>query len=85
MDIDKWIERHEFTARDLNDGVAAEVVETKDLRELLTTHVIVPREPTGEMLRAAQSAWLDDPMKRTSTMYSAMLSTTHQGDADGQE
>jgi len=35
--------------------------------------VLVPREPTREMLAAAQSAWLDDPMRRTTTLYRAML------------
>lgn len=35
--------------------------------------VSVPREPTEAMLRAAQNAWLDDPMKRTTTMYKAMI------------
>lgn len=35
--------------------------------------VLVPRVPTDAMLRAAQSAWLNDPQRRTTTMWSAML------------
>ena len=31
------------------------------------------REPNTQMLAAAQSAWRDDPERRTSTLYRAML------------
>lgn len=34
---------------------------------------LVPVQPTDAMLRAAQSAWLDDTLRRTTTMWSAML------------
>ena len=34
---------------------------------------IVPKEPTSEMLKAAQTVWLNDPMRRTTTFYQAML------------
>lgn len=37
------------------------------------THVAVPREPTAGMLQAAQNAWLKDPLRRSSTLYTAML------------
>lgn len=40
--------------------------------------VLVPRTPTDAMLRAAQSAWLNDPQRRTTTMWSAMLYTAPQ-------
>lgn len=39
----------------------------------MSKYRIVPDTATDEMLSAAQKAWLDDPMRRTSTMYSAML------------
>lgn len=34
---------------------------------------LVPVEPTQEMLKAGQDAWLKDPAKRSSTLYKAML------------
>ena len=34
---------------------------------------LVPVEPTPEMLRAAESAWLHDRLRRTTTMWAAML------------
>jgi hypothetical protein len=37
---------------------------------------LVPVEPTAQMLIAGQQAWLDDPMRRSSTLYSAMLSAS---------
>ncbi len=33
----------------------------------------VPVEPTPEMLRAAQTAWMRDRLQRTTTMWAAML------------
>lgn len=33
---------------------------------------LMPLEATTEMLRAAQQAWGNDPLKRTSTLYAAM-------------
>jgi hypothetical protein len=33
----------------------------------------VPVEPTPEMLRAAQTEWMRDRLKRTTTMWAAML------------
>jgi hypothetical protein len=35
--------------------------------------VTVPREPTTAMLAAGQVAWLNDPQKRSSTLYRAMV------------
>ena len=37
---------------------------------------MVPEEPTEAMLSAAQSAWLRDPARKTTTMYRAMLAAT---------
>jgi hypothetical protein len=34
---------------------------------------VVPLHPTDSMLRAAQDAWLADPLRRTTTIWSAML------------
>ena len=34
------------------------------------------KEPTPEMMGAAQSAWLADPLRRTTTLYAAMLSAS---------
>jgi hypothetical protein len=39
---------------------------------------LVPRTPTDAMLRAAQSAWLDDTLRRTTTMWRAMLAAAPQ-------
>lgn len=35
--------------------------------------VLVPREPTNEMLDAGARAWLNDEMRRSSTLYRAMV------------
>lgn len=43
--------------------------------------VLVPRVPTDAMLRAAQSAWLDDTLRRTTTMWRAMLAAAPQKSA----
>lgn len=40
--------------------------------------VLVPRTPTDAMLRAAQSAWLGDTLRRTTTMWLAMLAAAQQ-------
>ena len=45
MDIDKWIENYEFCC----DGKTF-VVEVDDLKELLQTHALVPREPSKKQL-----------------------------------
>lgn len=36
-------------------------------------YVLVPREPTMGMMEAAQQAWFNDPLKRSSTLYRAMI------------
>lgn len=40
--------------------------------------VKVPRIPTDAMLRAAQRAWLNDPLRRTTSMWQAMLEAAPQ-------
>jgi hypothetical protein len=35
--------------------------------------VLVPREATVEMLLAAQDAWIKDNLKRSTTLYNAMI------------
>lgn len=37
---------------------------------------LVPIEPTDAMLKAAQKEWLNDPLRRTTTMWKAMLAAT---------
>ncbi|RRN78508.1 hypothetical protein EIM50_13545 [Pseudoxanthomonas sp. SGD-10] len=40
--------------------------------------VLVPRTPTDAMLRAAQDAWMNDPLRRTTTIWWAMLAAAPQ-------
>ncbi len=35
--------------------------------------VLVPRDPTMKMLAAGQTAWLADPLRKSSTLYRAMI------------
>ena len=39
----------------------------------MSKYKLVPVEPTLEMLGAAQRAWMDDPARRSSTLWKAML------------
>lgn len=50
----------------------------RDLMRGLGDWVLVPRVPTDAMLRAAQGAWLNDPLRRTTTMWAAMLAAAPQ-------
>lgn len=43
------------------------------LRADATTILKAMREPTTGMIGAAQTAWLHDPARRTSTLYRAMI------------
>ena len=60
MGIDAWLKKHELPAGELfcfRDGCGQEwegsrFIDVSDLRELLKTHVIVPREPTQSMCEA---------------------------------
>lgn len=54
--------------RDALDAVQREPVQTTP-----PGYRIVPVEPTPEMLRAAQTEWMRDRLKRTTAMWAAML------------
>lgn len=47
--------------------------ELRQYREALEGCAIVPVEPTPAMLSAAQTAWNADNLKRTSTLWAAMV------------
>lgn len=52
-----------------------------------TKYRLVPLAPTREMLAAAQRAWINDPARKTSTLWRAMLAAAHDhpataGDAE---
>lgn len=53
------------------EHLSAEIERLKGL--VPPTHALVPREPTTTMLAAGQSAWLDDPQRRSSTLFKAMV------------
>ncbi len=46
--------------------------------------MLVPVEPTQAQLSAGQTAWLADPMRRSTTLYRAMLAATPQPVAEGE-
>ncbi|HCD6680740.1 TPA: hypothetical protein NDY80_001931 [Pseudomonas aeruginosa] len=45
---------------------------------------LVPIEPTQAQLSAGQTAWLADPMRRSTTLYRAMLAAAPQPVAEGE-
>lgn len=45
---------------------------------------LVPVEPTQAQLSAGQTAWLADPMRRSTTLYRAMLAAAPQPVAEGE-
>lgn len=47
--------------------------ELRQYREALEGCAIVPVEPTPDMLSAAQTAWNADNLKRTLTLWAAMV------------
>lgn len=47
--------------------------ELRQYKEALAGHAVVPIEPTQSMLIAAQAAWNADTLKRSSTLWKAML------------
>jgi hypothetical protein len=56
---------------------------TAALSALLERYAVVPREPTVEMLQAAQNAWLTDPERKSSTILRAALEASpiqHEGE-----
>ena len=52
-----------------------------------TKYRMVPLAPTREMLAAAQRAWINDPARKTSTLWRAMLAaaTDHPATAGDAE
>ncbi|WP_457859899.1 hypothetical protein [Pseudomonas aeruginosa] len=46
--------------------------------------MLVPLEPTQAQLSAGQTAWLADPMRRSTTLYRAMLAAAPQPVAEGE-
>lgn len=46
--------------------------------------LIVPAEPTMAMLAAGQKAWIADPLKRSTTLYKAMVEASPLVPQDGQ-
>lgn len=44
---------------------------------------LVPTRPTDDMLKAAQRAWLADPLRQTSTLWTAMLAAAPQPEENG--
>ena len=41
---------------------------------------LVPKEPSVAMLAAGERAWIDDPLKRSSTLYRAMIAAASDGE-----
>lgn len=41
---------------------------------------LAPKEPTVAMLAAGERAWINDPLKRSSTLYRAMLAVASDGE-----
>ncbi len=46
--------------------------------------MLVPVEPTQAQLSAGQTAWLADPMRRSTTLYRAMLAAAPQPVTEGE-
>lgn len=47
--------------------------ELHQYKQALDGHAIVPIEPTPAMLKAGQTAWLTDSLKRTTTLWKALV------------
>ena len=66
MNMDKWIEEHQYYLKHGPTGatIGSPVIDPVELRELLKTHVIVPREPkmTNEMkaTHIGEYSWEED-------------------------
>ena len=50
---------------------------------VLTGFQTVPIQPTTKMLEAAQRAWFCDPLKRTTTLWTAMLDAARKETRQG--
>jgi len=46
QELEKWIAQNRFTPKDSQSFQDVECIEVEDLRELLKTHAIVPRDET---------------------------------------
>lgn len=69
-----WSEFGELYERTMRAALAELTIPPSALLSVINGEsVIVPVEPTNEMLGAAQSAWYSDPLRRTTTMYHAMI------------
>ena len=42
---------------------------------------LAPKEPTMAMLYAGERAWINDPLKRSSTLYRSMIAAASDGDS----
>ncbi|HIF9183800.1 TPA: hypothetical protein ACX6PV_000742 [Photobacterium damselae] len=73
FNLEKWIEENSYEQSYAYN--APKVVDVDDLRELLKTHAIVPREPSREMLTAGSSPLFSIPLKRIgiTRIYKAMI------------
>lgn len=55
------------------DRLKAELRQYKTAMDSLEGYAIVPIEPTPAMLKAGQTAWLTDSLKRTTTLWKALV------------
>lgn len=69
----KWIERAETAITAYHAALAVDGL------------CLVPKEPTMAMLYAGERAWINDPLKRSSTLYRAMIAAASTGDSPRQE
>jgi hypothetical protein len=61
---DKWNAMQDLPPIELTD---------EEMDELGAAAIEAMREPTATQLAAAQTAWLDDPLRKSSTIYRAMI------------
>lgn len=54
-------------------NLRTEISRYKSMIDSLRGHVVVPIEPTPDMLEAAGSAWKKDPLKLPITLWKAMI------------
>lgn len=85
----KWMHGQQAKFEHFAPGIKAGLLE--QAQECITAYeahlkaegfVVVRAEPTVAMLEAGQKAWLEDPLRRSSTLYRAMLSAATTGERD---